>query len=171
MTKERRIEILESKISDPSISSRDLKSLSRELSLLKGESVPYDRRPVAQRQPPEPKPLAPPPSQPDDSTPEEKALLHKAQQSWREWSKQFPRESADFLLVDVYEKRLPGYLDSLSSTDPGKLAGIRIAEVKWRECWAEYDAYYQHQTQSFSEANKMEKLCKQSWPALLTMKK
>jgi hypothetical protein len=56
LTKERRIEILESKISDPDISPRDLKSLSRELSLLKGESIPYDRRPVAER-----KPIAPPP--------------------------------------------------------------------------------------------------------------
>jgi hypothetical protein len=56
LTKERRIEILESKISDPSISPRDLKSLSHELSLLKGESMPYDRRPVAERKPIEPPP-------------------------------------------------------------------------------------------------------------------
>ena len=56
LTKERRIEILESKISDPNISPRDLKSLSRELSLLKGESMPYDRRPVAERKPIEPPP-------------------------------------------------------------------------------------------------------------------
>jgi hypothetical protein len=56
LTKERRIEILESKISDPTISPRDLKSLSRELSLLKGETMPYDRRPVAERKPIEPPP-------------------------------------------------------------------------------------------------------------------
>jgi len=56
MTKERRIEILESRISDPKISPRDLKSLSRELSILKGEFMPYDKRPVAERKPPEPPP-------------------------------------------------------------------------------------------------------------------
>src|SRR5437879_3645615 len=54
LTKEQRIAIIERQISDPDISPRDLKSLSRELSLLKGESLPYDRRPVIERKPIEP---------------------------------------------------------------------------------------------------------------------
>jgi hypothetical protein len=56
LSKEQRIAIIERQISNPDISPRDLKSLSRELSLLKGESIPYDKRPVSERKPPEPEP-------------------------------------------------------------------------------------------------------------------
>lgn len=43
LTNEARIAAIEKRIQDPNINPRDLKSLNRELSLLKGEYVPYTR--------------------------------------------------------------------------------------------------------------------------------
>ncbi len=146
VTKEKLIEILEKKIQDPDVSPRDLASLSKRLANLRGfvKQGEYRRLP-AQSQPEPSKPLAPP--QPDDSTPEEKALLAKAEQSWREWSKDHRQESADFLMLDLHEKYQPQYLDSLAPTEREQYqARIQVATAKWRECWAEYDMYYQQQT-------------------------
>ena len=136
MSPEDVVSILEKQIQDPSTSPRDRNASIRKLALLQKWEQPYDRRPVAQRQPPEPlKPLAPPP-QPDDSTSEEREVLAKAQQSWRDWSKQYPRESADFLLQDLHNK----YHCYPNLDSPESQARIRLAAAKWTECWAEYDA-------------------------------
>jgi hypothetical protein len=106
LTKERRIEILESKISDPDISPRDLKSLSRELSLLKGESIPYDKRPVAERTP-----IAPP--EPEEDLPT----------WWSEiWCRVFLIESLNGTRpIQRYAKELTRYFDSLSDEEKEEL--------------------------------------------------
>jgi hypothetical protein len=54
LTKEQTIEILEAKLRDAS--PREATALTRRINLLKGIEIPYDRRPVAERKPPEPPP-------------------------------------------------------------------------------------------------------------------
>src|SRR5437879_5563080 len=127
LTKEQRIAIIERQISDPDISPRDLKSLSRELSLLKGESLPYDRRPVSERKPPAPAP-----------EPEE---LPKW---WSEtWCQVFLVESLTGIRPHQrFAKELTRYWDSLSDEEKQELQveAQRLNELpRTAEGWQEFD--------------------------------
>ena len=106
LSKEQRIAIIERQISNPDISPRDLKSLSRELSLLKGESIPYDRRPVAER-----KPIAPPPE--PDALPT----------WWNDtWCRVFLIESLNGIRpIQRYASEMTRYWDSLSDEEKDEL--------------------------------------------------
>jgi hypothetical protein len=106
LSKEQRIAIIERQISNPDISPRDLKSLSRELALLKGESIPYDRRPVAER-----RPIAPP--EPEEDLPT----------WWSEmWCRIFLIESLNGTRpIQRYAKELTRYFDSLSDEEKDEL--------------------------------------------------
>lgn len=146
VTKEKLIEILEKKIQDPDVSPRDLASLSKRLANLRGfvKQGEYRRLP-AQSQPEPPKPM-PSPLVPV-VTPEEAEVEARCSVKWREWSKQHPQESGELLMLDLHEKYQPQYLDSLAPTEREQYqARIQVATAKWRECWAEYDIYYQQQT-------------------------
>ena len=79
-------------------------------------------------------------------TPEEVEVTERCWARWHAYEATHPEEAVDLSRARLYEK----YPYGQGAEWEAKLAWLRRAEPVWRECWAEYDAYYQQQTsQSF----------------------